>query len=403
MRTCSSASGETAVAACTRAIESGKFKGRNLASLRVIRGAELSNRGEHDRAIADYDQAIGLDPNYAPAYAGRGMAYRAKGDIDRAIADYDQAIRLDPKLAFVYHLRGNAYRAKDEIDRAIADYDQAIRLSPKVAAVYYDRGFAYGLKGDNSRAIADYDQTIRLDAKRFLAYKNRGFIYLALDQLDRAIADYDAVLKLNAKHPEALYGRGIAKLRKGDAAGNADIAAAKALQGDIAEMFASAGVVPPGSAAAATPPARSEASSAPLARVVLTPMSIKALFEKHNLLGIFAWDCGKPASKENLYYVNRLLDGDRVQRDQMSGPTNRDSVIFIDKAAEMNSNEIAVSGMRDDKPTDIIWRIEQNSGRAGMRVLGVEASWGGQKLISDGKLSATGKDVPWAYRCDAPG
>src|SRR5438132_80996 len=53
-RTCDSASGDAAIAACTRAIESGNFKGHNLAILHVNRGVELSNKGELDRAIADY-------------------------------------------------------------------------------------------------------------------------------------------------------------------------------------------------------------------------------------------------------------------------------------------------------------------------------------------------------------
>jgi hypothetical protein len=55
-----------------------------------------------------------------------------------------------------------------------------------------------------------------------------------------------------------------------------------------------------------------------------TQSSVKAIFEKYNLLGTFAWDCSKPASKDNFYYVHRLLDADHVQRDQMSGPTQRD-------------------------------------------------------------------------------
>jgi hypothetical protein len=69
----------------------------------------------------------------------------------------------------------------------------------------------------------------------------------------------------------------------------------------------------------------------------------------------------------------------------------------------MNSNEIAVSGMRDGKPTDMIWRIERAAGGDGMRVRAVEASWGGQKLISGEKVPGSGREVSWLNRCHAPG
>ncbi len=43
----------------------------------------------YDKAIADLDQAIALQPNFAAAYTNRGIAYRGKGAYDRAIADHD--------------------------------------------------------------------------------------------------------------------------------------------------------------------------------------------------------------------------------------------------------------------------------------------------------------------------
>ena len=67
-----------------------------------------------------------------------------------------------------------------------------------------------------------------------------------LGRLDEAIADYDAALKLYAKGPTALYGRGVAKRKKGDVAGgDADIAAAKAIKPDVADWHAKRGVSAP--------------------------------------------------------------------------------------------------------------------------------------------------------------
>src|SRR5438552_956098 len=62
--------------------------------------------GEYDKAIADYDEVIRLDPKDVFAYIYRGCAYERQGDYDKAIADYDEAIRLDPKGAKAYEIRG---------------------------------------------------------------------------------------------------------------------------------------------------------------------------------------------------------------------------------------------------------------------------------------------------------
>jgi hypothetical protein len=129
------------------------------------------------------------------------------------------------------------------------------------------------------------------------------------------------------------------------------------------------------------------------APAALAQTSVKAIFEKHQLLGTFAVDCSKSASNDNFYYVNRLLDDGAVERDRMSGTTTRDVVVFFDKAAEVKPNEISVSGTRDGKPTDSIWRID------GTRMLIVESSWDGKKQIEGGKVVANGRDWPWLNRC----
>src|SRR5262252_7929501 len=64
----------------------------------------------------------------AIAHHERGLAYRSKGDFDRAIADYSEAIRLDPKHAAAHYNRGKLYQDKGDLDRATADYKEAMRL-----------------------------------------------------------------------------------------------------------------------------------------------------------------------------------------------------------------------------------------------------------------------------------
>jgi tetratricopeptide (TPR) repeat protein len=180
------------------------------------RGLAYYQKGDYDRAIADYDQAIRLNPNYAVAYNNRGLVYYHKGDNDRAIADYEQAIRLNRNYAFPYHNRGLVYYHKGDNDRAIADCDQAIRLDPTYADAYNTRGLAYYQKGDYDRAIADYDQAIRLDPNYPLVYNNRGLVYYHKGDDDRAIADYDQAIRLNPNYALAYNNRGLAYYHEGD-------------------------------------------------------------------------------------------------------------------------------------------------------------------------------------------
>jgi tetratricopeptide (TPR) repeat protein len=73
-----------------------------------------------------------MSPRGQKVYSNRCDSYRLKGDLDRAIADCNQAIALDPKFAFAYSNRGDAYKAKGDNNRAAADFNEAIRLDPKL-------------------------------------------------------------------------------------------------------------------------------------------------------------------------------------------------------------------------------------------------------------------------------
>jgi uncharacterized caspase-like protein len=191
-------------------------------------GKAAFERGDFDRAIANYSEAIRLDPGNAAAFNNRAIAYVSKKMLDRAIADYSEVIRLAPN-ADIFYERGTTYMDKGDNDRAIADYNETIRLDPKYTRALDNRGVAYARKGDNDRAIADYNESIRLDPKNALTFLVRGNAYLRKGDNNRAIADYNESLRLDPKYALAFCSRGTAKLRINDASGNADIAKAREL------------------------------------------------------------------------------------------------------------------------------------------------------------------------------
>jgi tetratricopeptide (TPR) repeat protein len=155
--------GNNAIAACTRLIASGRYRGRELAAVYALRAVYWYKRDELDRAIVDYNDSIRHDPSIALVYFGRGAALKQRGDLDRAIADFNEAIRRDPKIPYAYNVRGIALNQKGEVDRAIADFSEAIRLAPNEVNGYFNRGAAYSDKGDRAHAMADFGEVVRLD------------------------------------------------------------------------------------------------------------------------------------------------------------------------------------------------------------------------------------------------
>jgi tetratricopeptide (TPR) repeat protein len=95
----------------------------------LIQGLEKQNEGDLKGAIADYDQAIRLNPDFAHAYYKRGNARFKVGDKREAIADYDQVIKLEPDYAGPYNNRGNARYALGDKQGAIKDLQKAIELT----------------------------------------------------------------------------------------------------------------------------------------------------------------------------------------------------------------------------------------------------------------------------------
>jgi tetratricopeptide (TPR) repeat protein len=203
---------DRAIADFTKAIEvNPKF-----ANAYNNRGLVFYDKGDLDRAFADFDKAIEINPKFADAYNNRGLVFYDKGDLDRAIADYDKATEINPNYAKAYNNRGRVFDDKGDLDRALAEYTKATAIDPKNFRAYYNRGNAWSKKGDLDRAIADYDKAIAIDPKNAFAYNNRGRVFDDKGDLDRALVDFTKAIEIDPKHVNAYYNRGNAWSKKGD-------------------------------------------------------------------------------------------------------------------------------------------------------------------------------------------
>ena len=165
-RDCNGRDVDARISACTRIIDQGGGRNSQMrAGAFNNRGIAYFSKGEFERAIRDFDDAISAKPNNPVLYHNRGMAFYNKGDNEAAIRSYDQAISIHPKYAAAYNDRANVFFRMKDYDRAISGYDDAIRLQPRDPVLYANRGNTYRVKGDYDRALRDFDEAIRLNPR----------------------------------------------------------------------------------------------------------------------------------------------------------------------------------------------------------------------------------------------
>jgi tetratricopeptide (TPR) repeat protein len=183
--------------ACSEVIAGAVYSVDQKAVAYRNRGNVRADAGAGAQAVADFSEAIRLQPNEPAGFAGRARARLAVQDLDGAIADYSDALRLAPATASFHTGRGHAHFVRGDTTAAIADFTEAIQLNPKSASTFNRRGLAYRRSGDLARAIDDYTAALMINPIYALAYNNRGYVYEAQGRKEDAIADFQAALLLD--------------------------------------------------------------------------------------------------------------------------------------------------------------------------------------------------------------
>jgi predicted aspartyl protease/tetratricopeptide (TPR) repeat protein len=248
------------------------------------RGSASAARKDYAHAMADLNHACELAPTEASYFYQRGMLHWSNHESDLARADFDQTLKLKPAdmtaLVARAHLGTSVHEPADAL---VAYLDAADVALPKDAEERWQLAGLYANAGQLSAAVLQYSKWIDTHERQnphmpiFLnarcwtrarwgqeleqaladcnaalklrpgtaAYlDSRGLVYLRKRDFDNAITDYGEALH-HQQYPWSFYGRGIARLRSGDVrGGNADIAAATALDKNIAAEAAKYGIAP---------------------------------------------------------------------------------------------------------------------------------------------------------------
>ena len=134
-------------------------------------------------------------PTWHRSYINRGVL-ELSTDYAGAMADYDRAIELKPDFHEAYNSRGEARRVNGQLDAAMADFGKAIELKPDFSPAYNNRAIA---KSPSATTPARWRIVTRRSASKLdhpVYFVNRGEVKRHLQDLSGAMADFDRAIEL---------------------------------------------------------------------------------------------------------------------------------------------------------------------------------------------------------------
>jgi len=154
-----------------------------------------------------WNDVIEKQPNrISIAYNNRGLAFMEMGRFDKAVEDFNTAIGLDPSTYLAYANLGYLYLNVGSFEKSIDYASRAIVLAPLQAVPYNNRGISYHLIGRYDNALEDFNKAIELDRDYADAYFSRGNLYRGMGRKELAVADYQRACDLGDENGcRALY------------------------------------------------------------------------------------------------------------------------------------------------------------------------------------------------------
>jgi Flp pilus assembly protein TadD len=124
-------------------------------------GLALQQRGRLEDAIAEYEKALEIFPDYAYGHYNLGLVYEAEGRLDEAAARLQEAINLNPANASFYNDLGIVLGRMGRLDEAVARYQRALEIDPTYPQVHNNLGIAREQQGRAGEAAAEYELALR--------------------------------------------------------------------------------------------------------------------------------------------------------------------------------------------------------------------------------------------------
>ena len=159
-------------------------------------GKTLSDEGRIPEAIAQYEAALRLKPDYAEAHNNLGSALAQQGKLTEAAEQWEEAVRIRPEIAEAHYNLGFVAARAGRTEDAITQWDEVVQLKPNDADVQFNLGILLEQAGRRDEAIEHYKQALLINPDYAEAYYNLGVAMEHSGNVPQAIGDYEHALKI---------------------------------------------------------------------------------------------------------------------------------------------------------------------------------------------------------------
>ncbi len=178
-------------------------------------GNALLRKGAVNEAIVQLQKALQLKPHYAKAHGNLGNALLQAGRVDEAVIQFQTALQINPDGADDHNNLGNALLEQDRVDEAITQFQKALQLKPSLADAHNNLGNALLKQGKVDEAIAQFQTALKIKPRYAEACYDLGNALFQNGDLDSAILQYEQALQINPDYAKAHNNLGFALLQKG--------------------------------------------------------------------------------------------------------------------------------------------------------------------------------------------
>jgi protein O-mannosyl-transferase len=158
-------------------------------------GNILMGRRQIDEAIAHFDKALEIQPDYANAHNNLGLALVRLGRVDEGIAHYRQALDINPQHELAENNFGNALAERGQFDEAASHYEKALKIEPDYAEAHNNLANILAGRGQFDEAVAHYEKALEINRDYADARRNCDVVLSQRKEISRGLAEQRELLR----------------------------------------------------------------------------------------------------------------------------------------------------------------------------------------------------------------